>query len=103
LSAEQAAALWAECTAYDQELRRRPGYLAAQALEPTSAATTLRRRNDNISVTDGPFAETKEQLGGFLLIEADNLDAAIKIAARIPGARTGSIEIRPVRPHTAGI
>lgn len=66
------------------------------ALQPTSAATTVRVRNGKRLTTDGPFAETKEQLGGFYLIEAADLDAAIGIAARIPAARFGSIEVRPI-------
>src|ERR1700685_106724 len=67
------------------------------ALEQTTTATTVRVRNGKTSVTDGPFAETKEQLGGYYLVEAKDLDEAISIAARIPGARNGSIEVRPVR------
>jgi hypothetical protein len=69
---------------------------AGDALQPTSAATTVRIRNGKTLTTDGPFAETKEQLGGYYLVEAPNLDEAIKIAARIPSAHTGSIEVRPV-------
>jgi hypothetical protein len=67
-----------------------------EALLPTPSATTVRVREDQTLTTDGPFAETKEQLGGFYLVKADNLDEAIKIAARIPGAAYGSIEVRPV-------
>jgi hypothetical protein len=67
------------------------------ALEPTATTTTVRVRNGKTTVTDGPFAETKEQLGGYYLIEAKDLDEAISIAARIPGAKHGSIEVRPVR------
>jgi hypothetical protein len=66
------------------------------ALEPVSTATTVRVRDGKTVVTDGPFAETKEQLGGYYLIECDDLDAAIEIAARVPGAVNGSIEIRPI-------
>jgi hypothetical protein len=66
------------------------------ALQPTSAATTVRVRDGKRLTTDGPFAETKEQLGGFYLVEAPDLDAAIAIAAKIPGARHGSIEVRPI-------
>jgi hypothetical protein len=71
-------------------------YLAGEALQPTSTATTVRVRNGKVSTTDGPFAETKEQLGGFYLIEARDLNEAIQVAARIPSARIGSIEVRPV-------
>ena len=70
--------------------------VAAEALEPTNQATTVRVRDDQRMTTDGPFAETKEQLGGFYLIEAANLDDAIEAASRIPGAKVGSIEIRPI-------
>jgi hypothetical protein len=70
---------------------------AGDALQPTSTATTVRVRDGKTLQTDGPFAETKEQLGGYYLIEASDLDEAVKIAARIPGAKSGSIEVRPVR------
>jgi hypothetical protein len=69
---------------------------AGDALQPSSTATTVRVREGKTLRTDGPFAETKEQLGGYYLVEAKDLDEATKIAARIPGARTGSIEVRPV-------
>jgi len=74
-------------------------YRAGNELSPTSNATTVRVRDKKRLVTDGPFAETKEQLGGFYLIEAKDLDDAIAIAARIPSARMGSIEVRPIIPH----
>jgi hypothetical protein len=67
------------------------------ALQPTSAATTVRVRDGKRLTTDGPFAETKEQLGGFYLVEAKDLDAAIAMAAQIPGARFGSVEVRPIQ------
>jgi hypothetical protein len=82
--------------ALDDELQKSGHYVAAQALQAVRTATTVRIRNGRLSTTDGPFAETKEQLGGFFLIEAKNLDEAIGIAARIPSARTGSIEVRPI-------
>ncbi len=71
-------------------------YLAANPLHPTSTATSVRVRDGEPLVTDGPFAETREQLGGYFLIEATNLGEAIGLAARIPGARVGTVEIRPV-------
>ena len=71
---------------------------AGDALQPTRTATTVRVRDGKTVTTDGPFAETKEQLGGYYLVEAKDLDEAIRIAARIPNARDGSIEVRPVRP-----
>lgn len=69
---------------------------AGKALQPTGTATTVRVRNGKAAVTDGPFAETKEQLGGFYLVEAGNLDAATAMAAKIPGARFGCVEVRPI-------
>lgn len=78
--------------------------IAAEALQPVSSATVVRVRNGRLSTTDGPYAETKEQLGGFYLVEAKDLDEAIRIAGRIPSARFGSIEVRPIfecrRPGT---
>ena len=71
-------------------------YLAAAPLHPTTTATSVRVRQGKRLVTDGPFAETREQLGGYYLVEAKDLDTALGIAARIPGAKTGSIEVRPV-------
>jgi len=97
LPKEESDALWAECDALARELQRQPGFIAADALEPTTMATTLRHRSGGVMVTDGPFAETKEQLAGFILIEAANLDDAIRIAARVPTARFGSVEVRPTR------
>ncbi len=69
---------------------------AGDRLKPTSTASTVRVRNGKVVITDGPFAETREQLGGYYLVEAKNLDEALAIAARIPGARHGSIEVRPI-------
>ena len=79
-----------------QDLHARGQYLAAAPLHPTSTATSIRVRDGKRLVTDGPFAETREQLGGYFLIQAENLDDAMGIAARIPMARKGTIEIRPV-------
>ena len=70
--------------------------LGGNALQPTASATTIRVRNGKMSTTDGPFAETREQLGGYYLVEAKDLNEAIQIAAKIPGAKTGSIEVRPI-------
>jgi hypothetical protein len=84
--------------ALDAALRERDQLIAGEALEPTSMATTVRIRDGETITTDGPFAETKEQLGGFYLIEANDLDEACALAARIPAARTGSIEVRPIMP-----
>jgi hypothetical protein len=80
----------------NQDLQKNGKYKVAQQLQPTSTATTVRERNGRKTVTDGPFAETKEQLGGFYLVDAKDLDEALAIAARIPSVRTGSIEVRPI-------
>jgi hypothetical protein len=87
-----------ECLAYDAGVRASGHCVASEALEPVATATTLRVRNGRLSIFDGPFAETKEQLAGFYLIEAENLDEAIALASRIPPAKVGCIEVRPVRP-----
>jgi hypothetical protein len=87
-----------DCVAFDEDIRASGHCLASEALEPVQAATTVRVRNGKLSVTDGPFAETKEQLAGFYVVEAADLNEAIRIASRIPPARVGSIEVRPVRP-----
>lgn len=86
-----------ECMAYDSGLRNAGRCLASEALQPVATATTVRVRQGKVSVTDGPFAETKECLAGFYLIEAADLNEAIQIASKIPPARVGSIEVRPVR------
>jgi hypothetical protein len=97
MSPEAWDALNAECISYGEAITRSGHRLGGEALEPTHTATTVRVRNGHVSATDGPFAETKEQLAGFYYIEAKDLDAAIDVASRIPPARLGSIEIRPVR------
>jgi hypothetical protein len=79
-----------------QDLEKAGKYGGGNQLQPISTATTVRARNGKAAVTDGPFAETKEQLGGYMLVEAKDLDDALAIAARIPSSRTGSIEVRPV-------
>jgi hypothetical protein len=92
----------ADCAACNDSLQREGKRIAAEALHPVSTATTVRVRNGAVSVTDGPFAETKEQLAGFYLIEADDLDDAIRIAAKIPAVGIGSVEVRPVRQLSPG-
>jgi hypothetical protein len=82
--------------AFSREVEEKGVFLAGEGLEPTAAATTVRVRDGERLVTDGPFAETKEQLGGFYLLECENLDEAIEWAAKIPGAHRGSVEVRPV-------
>ena len=86
-----------ECAACGEGFRTRGLLVAAEALQPIDTATTVRVRNGKVSITDGPFAETKEQLAGFYLIEAADLNEAIQIASKIPPAREGSVEVRPVR------
>jgi hypothetical protein len=86
-----------ESLAYDDSLRAAGHLIVAHALQPVEAATTIRVRNGKMSATDGPFAETTEQLGGFILIEARDLNDAIQVAAKIPLARRGSIEVRPIK------
>jgi hypothetical protein len=87
---------WEAYGAFTRDIRERGLYEAGEALHPTSSATTVRVRNGETVTTDGPFAETKEALGGFYLIDAKDLDEAIEVAAKIPGAKQGSIEVRPI-------
>ena len=82
--------------AYTSELKEAGSFIAGEALTAVATATTVRTRDGKTTTTDGPFAETKEQLGGFYMIDAPDLDAALKWAAKIPSAKTGSIEVRPV-------
>jgi hypothetical protein len=91
--AEEHLAAYLEFT---EGLRRSGQYLGSNRLEPPGAATTVRVRGGRVSITDGPFAETKEQLGGYYLIEARDLNEAIQIASRIPCARVGCVEVRPI-------
>ncbi|TMH77487.1 MAG: YciI family protein [Betaproteobacteria bacterium] len=87
-----------ECLACDADLRASGHCIASEALEAVATAATVRIRNGRLSISDGPFAETKETLAGFYLIEARDLNEAIQLAAKIPPARVGSVEVRPVRP-----
>ena len=81
---------------FGDSIKQSGHYIGGNRLQPTAAATTVRIRSGKLSTTDGPFAETKEQLGGYYLIEAKDLNDAILVASRIPGARFGSIEVRPI-------
>ena len=92
-------AMYAEYGTYTQELMKAGVMRAGSELKPASTATTVRLRGGKIVTTDGPFAETKEQLGGYYLIDVPNLDAAVKWAGKCPGAKVGSIEVRPLNPH----
>jgi len=96
LSETEREECYAESTALAHQIQANGQYLGAHPLHPTSMATSVRVRDGKRSVTDGPFAETREQLGGYFLIEANNLDEAIGIAVRIPMARKGTVEVRPV-------
>jgi hypothetical protein len=87
-----------DCVAYDTAIRASGQCLASEALESVQTATTVRLRNGKVAITDGPFAETKEQLAGFYMIDACDLNEAIQIASKIPPARVGCIEVRPIRP-----
>jgi hypothetical protein len=95
LSGPALDALVTESLDYDEELRQRGHFIVAQALQPVQTATTIRVRNNKLSTTDGPFAETKEQLAGFIFIHASDLNEALQIAEKIPSARFGTIEVRP--------
>ena len=95
MSRSETDACVSESLAYDEELKKSGHLIVAHALEPVRTATTLRVRNGKLSTTDGPFAETKEQLGGFVLVDARDLNEAIQVASRIPLAKRGSIEVRP--------
>jgi hypothetical protein len=94
--AAEAARRHAEYVEFTEAIRKNGHYLGGHRLEPPHAATTVRVRKGAVSTTDGPFAETREQLGGYYLIEAKDLNEAIQVAARIPGARRGCIEVRPI-------
>jgi hypothetical protein len=94
-------ALVDEALAYREVLRSSGHYIISDGLQPVETATTLRIRAGRVSATDGPFAETKEQLGGFMLIEARDLNDAIRVASKIPPVRLGCIEVRPVRELAA--
>jgi len=96
MEAAERQKMTADYGAFTQSIVQSGHFKAGDGLQPTTTATTVRVRDGKILTTDGPFAETREQLGGYYLIEAKDLDAAIGIAARIPGAKDGSIEVRPI-------
>jgi hypothetical protein len=91
-----------ECFENGELMKKAGYYLAAEALQPVKTASTVRVRSGSLSVTDGPFAETKEQLAGFYLVEARDLNEAIQLASKLPPARVGSIEVRPIRELRPG-
>jgi hypothetical protein len=100
LSESEYDAIQAAAVAYGEELSASGHFIASQALESVQTATTIRIRSGKLTVTDGPFAETKEQLGGFFLIEARDLNDAIRVASKIPPLRLGCIEVRPIKKCT---
>src|SRR6476619_4183164 len=96
LSKTEADAFMGEYFAFTDGIKKSGQYVGGEALQPVQTATTVRVRNGKMSTTDGPFAETKEQLGGFYLITANDLNEALQVASKIPSARIGSVEVRPV-------
>jgi hypothetical protein len=97
MSKSELEALDVESLEFDESLRKSGHLVAADPLQPTRATTTVRVQRGKVSVTDGPFAETNEQVGGFVLINARDLNEAIQVASRIPPARLGAIEVRPIK------
>ena len=95
-------AFMGEYFAFTEGIKKSGQYVGGEALQPVQSATTVRVRDGKMSTTDGPFAETKEQLGGFYLITANDLDEALQVASKIPSARIGSIEVRPVMDFSQG-
>jgi hypothetical protein len=97
MSKVEREALVGEALAYDEELKQRGHFIAAQVLQRVETATTVRVRNGRLSTTEGPVADVKDQLAGFILIDARDLNEAIQVASKMPGARVGGIEVRPIR------
>ena len=98
LSEAEQGQIYQEYMDYTNRINKNGNYIAGEALEPIATATTVRVKNGKTVTTDGPFAETREQLAGFFMVEAKDLDEAVALAAGIPTARTGSIEVRPIMP-----
>jgi hypothetical protein len=96
MSEAEQGKMFGEYMEFTRSIKQSGHYIGGEALQPIATATTVRVRNGKTVTTDGPFAETREQLGGYYLIEAKNLDDAIEVAARIPSSRIGSIEVRPI-------
>jgi hypothetical protein len=99
MSKDEGEAFMGEYFAFTEGIKKSGHYLGGNALQPVNTATTVRNRAGKLSTTDGPFAETKEQLGGYYLIEARDLNDALQVAAKIPSARTGSVEVRPIQEY----
>ncbi|MDE3195081.1 MAG: YciI family protein [Acidobacteriota bacterium] len=98
LTPEQMQAMYGRYVALTNEMKEKGVYIGGNPLQPTATATSVRVRDGQAAITDGPFAETKEQLAGYYLVDCKDLDEALDYAARIPGAALGTIEVRPVRP-----
>ena len=96
MTEQQHGQVYGEYMAFTESIKKSGHYKAGDPLQPTSSATTIRTKNGKTVATDGPFAETREQLGGYYIVEAKNLDEANEIGARVPGAKYGSIEVRPI-------
>ncbi|HEU4693715.1 MAG TPA: YciI family protein [Vicinamibacterales bacterium] len=99
MSEADANALMGDYFAFTDDIKKSGHFIAGEALKPVNTATTVRMKNGKISTTDGPFAETKEQLGGFYMIEARDLNDALQVASKIPSARTGCVEVRPIEVY----
>ncbi len=97
MSKNESDAFMGEYFAFTEGIRKSGHFVGGEALQPVQTATTIRVRNGKLSTTDGPFAETKEQLGGYYLIDAKDLNDALQVAAKIPSARLGSVEVRPIQ------
>ena len=102
MSKAEGDAFMGEYFAFTEGIKKSGQYVGGEALQPVQSATTVRVRDGKMSTTDGPFAETKEQLGGFYLITANDLDEALQVASKIPSARIGSVEVRPVVDFSQG-
>ena len=100
MSESERNAMVDECLTYDDELRKKGHFAGGEALQPPQAATTLRWKNGKVSITDGPYAETKEQIGGILVLEAQDLNQAIQLMSKHPGVKAGPFEIRPAADLT---
>jgi hypothetical protein len=96
MSPDEMGKVMGEYNAFGEDIKASGHFIGGNALQPTSSATTIRVRNGKTITSDGPFAETKEQLGGYYLIEAKDLNDALQVASRIPGAKLGSVEVRPI-------
>jgi hypothetical protein len=97
MSKGETDAIMGEYFAFTEDVKKSGQYIGGEALQPVSTATSVRVRGGKMSTTDGPFAETKEQLGGYYLVNAKDLNDALQIASKIPGAKTGTVEVRPIQ------